>query len=641
MEDGFRPCRINALFVLDGQLWPSLAPSRFRMTPQVLRARMDTLHTRPYIRCSDNNGGAIDMAEERMERRLSAILAADIAGYSALMGADEARTVRDLKGHQAVVLPMVGEFAGRIIDTAGDGILAEFPSVVNAVKCALAIQSRMAERNVAVEPERRMQFRVGINIGDVVYDEARIYGDGINVAARLEGIAQAGGICISSKVYDEINGRIDLACEDIGEQQLKNIARPVRAYHVSLDGIAPTASPAPALPEKPSIAVLPFQNMSGDPEQEYFADGMTEDLITDLSKVSGLFVIARNSTFTYKGKTVDVKRVGRELGVRHVLEGSVRKAGNRVRITAQLIDAGSSGHLWAERFDRELTDIFATQDEVVEKIVGALAVTLTRGEEQRLRRRGTANVAAYECWLRARELVTRGTRESVAQSRTMYRRAIEIDPNFAAPHAGLALAGISDYASDWARDPAQALDEAERWARRALELTDQDPVSHLALGSVLLWRRDHEGALAEFRRMIALDPNFAQGHTATGIALMYAGRAAEAIEPIAMAMRLDPHFAPIVLHFLAQANFSLEQYETAAARLVERIARNPETDASRMLLASCYGHLGRVEEARATWTELLKVNPEFSLAQRARVLPYKQASDFQRIVEGLAKAGLS
>jgi adenylate cyclase len=580
------------------------------------------------------------MAEAHLERRLSAILAADIAGYSALMGADEARTVRDLKDHQAVVLPMIGAFAGRIIDTAGDGILAEFPSVVNAVKCAVAFQSTMAERNAALEPERRMQFRVGINIGDVVYDEARIYGDGINVAARLESIAEAGGICISSKVYEEINGRIDLACDDIGEQRLKNIARPVRAYHVRLGGIASTSTPPPALPDKPSIAVLPFLNMSGDPEQEYFADGMTEDLITDLSKVSGLFVIARNSSFTYRGKAVDVKRVGRELGVRHVLEGSVRKAGSRVRITAQLIDAGSGGHVWAERFDRDLTDIFSTQDEVVEKIVGALAVTLTQGEERRLRRRGTSNVEAYEVWLRARELVTRGTRETVAQSRPLYRRAIELDPAFAAPHAGLALAGISDYASDWAPDPAQALEEAERWARRAVELNGQDPVSHLALGSVLLWRRDHAGALAEFRRMIDLDPNFAQGHTATGLALMYAGRAADALNPIATAMRLDPHYTPIVLHFLAQANFSLAQYETAARLLAERIARNPATDSSRMLLASCYGHLGRVEDARSTWTELLRVNPDFSLMQRARVLPYKDPGDFQRIAGGLAKAGL-
>jgi adenylate cyclase len=311
-----------------------------------------------------------------------------------------------------------------------------------------------------------------------------------------------------------------------------------------------------------------------------------------------------------------------------------------VRITAQLIDAGTGGHLWAERFDRDLTDIFSMEDEVVEKIVRALAVTLTQGEERRLRRRGTGNVEAYELWLRGRELLTRSTRESVEQARAMYRRAIEIDMNFPAPHAGLALAAISDYVSDWALDPAQALDEAERWARRAVELNDQEPVSHMALGNVLLWRRDHEGALSEFRHMIVLDPNFAQGHAATGLALMYAGLAAEALEPIATAMRLDPHYSSIVLHFLAQANYSLGEYEIAAQLLVRRIARTPGTDSSRMLLASCYGHLGRGEDARATWAELLQVNPEFSLTQRAGVLPYKDPGDFQRIAEGLAKAGL-
>jgi adenylate cyclase len=571
-------------------------------------------------------------------RRLAAILAADIAGYSALMGSDEARTVSDLKGHQAVVLPMVGDFGGRVIDTAGDGILAEFPSVLNAVECAVAIQRKMIERNSAIEPERRMEFRIGINLGDVIYDSNRIFGDGVNVAARLEGIAEPGGICVSGKVHEEIRAKIGLAYEDLGDKQLKNIAEPVRVYGIRLDG-APRRA-ALALPDKPSIAVLPFQNMSGDLEQEYFSDGMTEDLITDLSKVSGLFVIARNSCFAYKGRSVKVQDIGRDLGVRFVLEGSVRKAGNRVRITAQLIDAGNGGHLWAERFDRDLTDIFSTQDEVVEKIVGTLAVTLTQGEEQRLHRRGTGNVAAYESWLRARELLSRGTKESLAHAQVMYRRAIEIDQNFPAPHAGLALASISEYASGWAPDPAQALDEAERWARRAVELNDQEPVCHMALGSVSLWRRDHEGALAEFRRMIDLDPNFAQGHAALGLALMYAGRAAEALEPIAMAMRLDPLYPAMLLHFLAQANFSLGKYEIAAQQCVDRIARNPGTDASRMLLASCYGHLGRVEDARTAWAELLKVNPDFTLMQRARVLPYKDAGDFQRIAEGLAKAGL-
>ena len=356
-------------------------------------------------------------------------------------------------------------------------------------------------------------------------------------------IAEPGGICISGKVYDEINGRVDLAYQDIGEQQLKNIVRPVRVYRVVLGAASAKDRPTRALPDKPSIAVLPFQNMSGDAEQEYFSDGMTEDLITDLSKVSGLFVIARNSSFAYKGRSVKVQEIGRDLGVRFVLEGGIRKASNRVRITAQLIDAASGGHLWAERFDRDLTDIFSTQDEVVGKIVGALAVTLTQGEEQRLRRRGTGNLEAYEFWLRARELLAVGTRESVAQARAMHRRAIEIDLNFAAPHAGLALAAISDYASGWALDPAQALDEAERWARRAVELNDQEPVSHMALGTVLLWRRDHEGALAEFRRMIALDPNFAQGYAAMGLALMYAGQASAALEPFAIAMRLDPYYS--------------------------------------------------------------------------------------------------
>ena len=571
-------------------------------------------------------------------RRLAAILAADIAGYSALMGSDEARTVSDLKGHQAVVLPMVGELGGRVIDTAGDGMLAEFPSVLNAVECAVAIQRKMVERNAAIEPQRRMEFRIGINLGDVIYDNDRIFGDGVNVAARLEGIAEPGSICVSGKVHEEIHAKIGLPYEDLGDQQLKNIAEPVRVYGIRLDrALRRTVL---ALPDKPSIAVLPFQNMSGDPEQEYFSDGMTEDLITDLSKVSSLFVIARNSSFAYKGKSVKVQDIGRDLGVRFVLEGGIRKAGNRVRITAQLIDATSGGHLWADRFDRDLTDIFATQDEVVEKIVRALAVKLTHGEERRLGRRGTSNVVAYETWLRARELAGRSTRVAIAQAKTMHRRAIETDQNFSAPHAGLALALIADYVSDWAEDPAQALNEAERWARRAVELNEQEPLSHLALGSVLLWRRDLVGALTEFRRMVALDPNFASGYTAMGLGLMYAGQPAEALESIAVAMRLDPHYPSIVLHFLAQAEFSLGKYDMAAQHLRERIARTPGTDSSRMMLAACHGHLGRLEDARMAWAELLKVNPGFSLVQREHVLPYKNAADFRRIADGLTKAGL-
>lgn len=578
-----------------------------------------------------------------MERRLAAIFAADVVGYSRLIGSDEEGTLERFNAHRRDLIdPKIAEHSGRIVKTTGDGLLVEFASPVKAVRCAIEVQQGMADRNADVPRERRIEFRIGINLGDVIVEGGDIHGDGVNVAARLEGIAEPGTIYVSRAVRDFVFDKPEIAVEDLGEKALKNIAGPVRVFRIALPGLsAPEAQPAPPpVPDKPSIAVLPFANMSSDVEQEFFSDGITEDLITDLSKVSGLFVIARNSSFAYKGRSVKVQDIARDLGVRFVLEGSIRKAGNRVRITAQLIDAANGGHLWAERFDRDLTDIFSTQDEVVEKIVRALSVTLTKRDEERLNRRGTANVEAYENWLRAREALARGSRESILQARELHRRAIAIDPHFAAPHAGLSLAAISEYASGWSENPDQALDDAERWARRAIELDAQEPVSHMALGNVLLWRRDHDGALAECSRMIEIDPNFAQGHAATAWVRMYAGQPAEALESFAAAMRLDPHYPAILLHFMAQAHFSLGDYETAAKRLIERIARNPGTDASRMLLASCYGHLGRPDEARAAWAELLKVNPDFSLEQRARVLPYKDARDFERIIEGLAKAGL-
>jgi len=578
-----------------------------------------------------------------MERRLDAIFTADVAGYSRLVGADEEGTIDRLSAHRRELIePKIAEHQGRLVKTTGDGVLAEFASPVKAVRCAIDVQHGMAARNVDIPEGSRIEFRIGINLGDVVVDDDDIYGDGVNIAARLENIAEPGSVFISRAVRDFVTDTAELVLEDLGERELKNIAKPVQVFRIAApaQAVAASQAPAPAVPQKPSIAVLPFTNMSGDAEQEYFSDGMTEDLITDLSKISALFVIARNSSFAYKGRLVKVQEIGRDLGVRFVLEGSIRKSGNRVRITAQLIDAESGGHLWAERFDRDLTDIFATQDEVVEKIVRALAVTLTQGEEKRLGRRGTDNVAAYEAVLRARELLGAATRETVAQARAMYQRAIELDASYAVPHAGLAATAVSDYVSDWADDPGAELDQAERWARRALELDESEPFAHMALGHVLLWRRDHDGALAEFRSMIALDPNFAQGHSATGLALMYAGRAAEALEAFALSKRLDPHYPSIVLHYLAQANFSLGNCGTAAKQLLERIARTPGTDSSRMMLAACYGHLGRVEEARAAWAELLKVNPDFSLEQRERVLPYKDPRDFARIADGLAKAGL-
>jgi adenylate cyclase len=444
---------------------------------------------------------------------------------------------------------------------------------------------------------------------------------------------------VSRAVRDSVRDKLGIVLEDLGEKPVKNITRPVRIFRIGRANGGGPASP-PAVPDKPSIAVLPFANMSGDAEQEYFSDGISEDLITDLSKVSALFVIARNSSFTYKGKAVKVQEVGRELGVRFVLEGSIRKAGNRVRITAQLVDAQSGGHLWADRFDRELNDIFATQDEVVQKIVEALAVKLSKVEQQDLRRDETRSLEAYESWLRARQLLGRGTRETIAQARALHRRAIELDPNFCSPHVGLAFASVSDYVNAWIADPASALDEGERWARRAIELDERQPGGHVALGNVLVWRRRYDEALAHIHRAVELDTNYAQGHALLGMALMYSGHAAEALDALAASIRLDPHYPNIVLHLMAQAHFSLGHDETAASHLLERIARNPNTDASRMLLAAAFGHLGRTDEARAAWAGLREVNPNFSLAQRKGVLPYKNGADFQRIVEGLAKAGL-
>lgn len=345
---------------------------------------------------------------DSQQRRLAAILAADIAGYSALMGADDEATVRDLKGHQSVVLPMIGAHGGRVIDTAGDGILAEFASVVNAVKCAVAIQKVMEERNTSIDPEHRMLFRIGINLGDVIFDDTRIYGDGINIAARLEAIADPGGICISDKVYQEVRGKADIAVRDLGLQTLKNIADPVRVYRIATGGIVgaqtPTESrPLPTimtLPDKPSIAVLPFTNMSGDLDQEYFADGIAEDVLTILSKQRWLFVVARNSSFTYKGKAVDIKKVGQELGVRYVLEGSVRKAANRVRVTGQLLDATTGAHVWAEKYDRDLADIFAVQDEITLSVVRAIAPAISGAEQQRAIRKSPESLDAWEAYQR-------------------------------------------------------------------------------------------------------------------------------------------------------------------------------------------------------------------------------------------------
>ncbi len=581
-----------------------------------------------------------------MERKLAAILAADVVGYSRLMGADEEATLEMLNAHREVVDGLIADHRGRIFGSAGDSVVAEFASPVEATRCAVAVQRSVEERNAGVPEDRRMRFRIGINLGDIMVEGGNLLGDGVNIAARLEALAEPGGICISGAVFDLVKNRIEHGYEDLGERHVKNIAEPVRVYRVRIEPSAadPRAdterAPELALPDKPSIVVLPFENMSADPEQAYFSDGISEDIITDLSKISGLFVIARNSAFTYKGRAVKVGDVSRELGVRHVLEGSVRKAGNRVRITAQLIDGATGGHVWAERYDRDLTDIFAVQDEVTREIVSALAVKLTRDEKQRIASKGTDSLEAYDYFLRGREQALLQTKDANAQGRGMLERAIELDPRFVQAISFLAFAHTESYVNRWSDSPNQSLKLADELARRATALDDSEPLAHFALGSFHLWVKQHERAIAEAETAIALDPNFAMGHIVLGLIFNYAGEPEAALEALNKAMRLDPHYPDICLHFLAHAYFYMGRYDDTIAALKRRLIRKPESDISRVLLAASYGHLGRTEEARAEWAEALRVNPDYSLDHKRHILPFKNPADFEKIVSGLRKAGL-
>jgi len=584
-----------------------------------------------------------------MKRRLAAIMATDVVGYSRLIRADEEGTIAALKALRAdLINPKIDEYHGRIVKLMGDGMLVEFASVVDAVHAAVETQQAVVDHNSDVPADKRIELRIGINLGDVVIDGDDIQGDGINVAARLEGMAEPGGICVSGMVYEGVRDRIDVPFDDLGEQTLKNISRPIRVYRARMDGadtsarqqVATTASVRPSRPAKPSVAVLAFENMSGDPEQEYFADGIAEDIITSLSKLSQLLVIARNSSFTYKGKAVKVQEIARDLGVRYLIEGSVRKAGNRVRITAQLIDCDTGGHLWAERFDRELTDIFAMQDEVTQEIVSAMAVKLTADQRERLKTKGTRNMEAYDYFLRGREQQRLQTLEGSARAEALLKRVIHLDPEYAPAYAYLSFTYLTDFVNQWKATGDRSLERAYDFAQRSVEADDTDPYAHLALGHASLWTRQHDKAIAEYERTITLDPNFAAAYAALGLTLHYAGRSQDAIELIERGMRLDPHYPDVRLHWLAQAYFLLGRYEEAIELLNRRLVRKPDTDISRVLLAASYGHLGRKQEAETAWADALRINPNYSLEHRAKILPYKDPADFEKIVDGLRKAGL-
>ena len=587
------------------------------------------------------------MAEERLQRRLAAILSADVVGYSRLVGIDEAGTLARLKAiRRDLIDPAIAVHSGRIVKLMGDGALVEFASAVDAVTCAIEIQKQLRERDTSDSDADPIRFRIGINVGDIIIEGDDILGDGVNVAARIEGIAEPGGISISEDAWRQVQGKVAANFVDAGEQSLKNIARPVRVYRLDLAQKGATAPQGPLLPpgppDKSSIAVLAFNNMSGDPEQEYFSDGICEDIITDLSKLSELHVIARNSSFTYKGKPVDVKRVGRELGVRYVLEGSVRKAGNRVRVTGQLIDAASGAHIWADRFDRDLTDIFAVQDELTQEIISALKIKLSAPEKARIAGGGTKNVDAHDFFLRGRELVigNKRDRKMFAEANVYLRRAIELDPNYAGPYAALGWAYIMDYQNRWSDSPETSLEQAERLVDEAITKDDNDPFVHYVAALLGLWTKDYERWAHEADRALSLNPNYGHAHLARGLVHVYSGEPVKGIAYIEHAMRLDPAQQQY-RHFLGTAYLVAGNYETAAAILKERLAITPNTDLSRALLASALGHLGRAEEARQIWRELKEINPRYSYVDHFGRLPFKNPADADKFTDGLRKAGLA
>jgi adenylate cyclase len=588
---------------------------------------------------------------ERIERKLAAILSADVKGYSRLMGEDEVATIRTLTAYREVMSAFIRQYRGRVVDAPGDNLLAEFASVVDAVQCAVETQRELKARNADLPLERKMEFRIGINLGDVIVEKERIYGDGVNLAARLEGLAEAGGICISGIVYDQVETKLtflNLGYEYLGEQTVKNIAKPVPVYRVQMEpGQLPSTargkdeppSPILALPDKPSIAVLPFANMSGDPEQEYFSDGITEDLITDLSKLSGLFVISRNSAFLYKGKVVKPELVSKELGVRYMLEGSVRKAGSRVRITAQLIDATTGYHLWAERYDRELQDIFALQDEVTQKIVAALEVKLTEGEQGRLGRAPTENLEAYDCFLRGLEYHAQRTQEANAQARQLFERAIVLDPEFAAAYAFLGRTYLTEVVYQWNQDP-QTQEKIFALGQQAVTLDDSQPTAHETLGLAYLGKKQYVQAIAEAEKAVALDPNYADAYVTLAEILSFAGRPQEAISLVEQAMRLNPRYPFSYLWALGHAYRLVGRLEEAIIALRRVVMRNPDQITAHVLLAVIYSELGREEEARAEVTEILRISPHYSLEVIRQRIPYKDLALLERQVAALRKAGL-
>jgi adenylate cyclase len=604
------------------------------------------------------------------------------------MGEDELATIETLKKYRILISSLIEQFRGRVVDSPGDNVLAEFGSVVDAVECAVKIQEELKKENDEFPESRRMEFRIGVNLGDVVEDGERIYGEGVNIAARIEGLANGGGICISRNAYDQVKNKISVGYEYLGEHSVKNIKDPVGVYRLLIDTEAKgsvvykhrrddprhrrratlialiilvvavaavsvwnfyfrqpsveAADPekmAYPLPEKPSIAVLPFDNLSGDPEQEYISDGISENIIATLSKVSQMFVIARNSTFTYKGKPIKVQQVAEELGVRYVLEGSVQKSDDQLRITAQLIDAIEGHHLWAERYDRKLKDIFAMQDEITKKIITALRVELTSGEDARLSAKGTENLEAYLKMMEAGKYVSSLSKDNLILARQLCKEAIALDPKYANAYIVMAWTHLHDVSSGWTKSKAKSLEAAQELAKKALTLDVSSSEAYVALSGIHLRKREIKEAIALREKAVALNPNSARTTALLAVAINLGGRHEEAIELFKKAIRLNPLPPNWYLHYLGAAYRSSGDYEKAIEAFRKVINRDPDFWLSHLGLAKTYCLLGREEEAQASVAELLRIRPKFSLA-KVKQLPFKDKADEKRCLEVLRKAGL-
>jgi len=620
------------------------------------------------------------------------VLAADVVGYSRLMAADEAGTLARLKArHAALIEPKSAEYKGRIVKLIGDGTLMEFRSVVDAVNFAVAVQRESARDNAGEPEDRRIVYRIGINIGDIIVDGDDIYGDGVNIAARLEGLADPGGICVSGTVHGHVKGKVAVGFENLGAREVKNIPEPVRVYKVLLDAgaaqpAAPTARAAKArrrrapvaagvaaavavaaivaaillwqrpwapreepasvermalpLPDKPSIAVLPFANLSGDPEQDYFADGITDDLITDLSKISGLFVIARNSVFAYKGRTVEPREIAEALGVRYLLQGSVRRAGNQVRVNTQLIDATTGGHMWAERFDHALDDIFALQDSITGKVVEALSLRLTATDRtRRATEAKTDSVEAYDMVLQARKLLTRFDSTAADQARDLLERAIAVDADYAEAYSLLGLYYFDAYRL-WGESRDANLARALELARGGVRLSPTDPAPHVLLAQIHQFRREFAAANTEADAALALGPNDAVTLANLGSMLRYAHRPGEAAKVIERAIRLDPYHPPNYLEWLGDAYFLLDRPQDCIDRIERGIALEPDFVALHVAAVKCYGAIGDEEKARRAAAEILRISPGFTVTAFAAYVPFTDPGDLQRNVDMLRRAGV-